>query len=85
MAGIPRKVLNRASTILTQLEKDRASISGKKQLKNLKADKVQLNLFQLSDPKISEVLENLNNLDIDRLTPIEALMKLNELKRIVED
>lgn len=85
MAGIPKKVYNRASTILAQLEKDRASISGKNSLKNLKNDQVQLNLFQLSDPKISEVLSVLDKLNIDSLTPIEALMKLNELKQIIEN
>lgn len=84
MAGIPKKVLNRASTILDQLEKDRATISGKDKLKKLPAD-YQLNLFQLNDPKLSEVVELIHKLSIDSLTPIEALMKLNEIKRILED
>lgn len=84
MAGIPKKVLNRASTILEQLEKDRATISGKERLKKLPAD-YQLNLFQLNDPKLSEVVELIHKLSIESLTPIEALMKLNEIKQLLED
>ena len=85
MAGIPKKVLNRATTILAQLEKDRASISGKEQFKKLPAETYQLNMFQLNDPKLSEMIELVNKLNIDSLTPIEALMKLNELKHLLED
>lgn len=85
MAGIPKKVLLRATTILSQLEKDRASISGKEQLKKLQPDNVQLHLFQINDPKIKDVLDLIDKLNIDSLTPIEALMKLNEIKNILED
>ena len=85
MAGIPKKVLDRASTILNQLEKDRASISGKEQFKKLAPDNYQLNLFQLNDPKLAEMVELIGKLNIESLTPIEALMKLNELKHLLED
>ncbi|MBR9917964.1 DNA mismatch repair protein MutS [bacterium] len=85
MAGVPQPVVKRAAKILQQLEKDRSSISGKDQLKKMPADQVQLNLFQLNDPKISEVLELLHKLNIESLTPIEALMKLNEIKLVLEN
>mgnify|MGYP002266896790 CR=1 FL=1 len=85
MAGIPKKVLDRASKILSQLEKDRASISGKEQLKKLPADNYQLNMFQINDPKLSEMVDLIGKLNIESLTPIEALMKLNELKQLLED
>ena len=44
-----------------------------------------MNLFQVNDPKMTEVLSFLNNLDVNNLTPIESLMKLNEIKQILED
>lgn len=84
MAGIPQKVLKRAASILTQLESDRASISGKETLKKMPADSYQLNLFQINDPKTAEVVETLHKLNLDSLTPIEALMKLNEIKQVLE-
>ncbi len=84
MAGIPKKVLKRAASILTQLESDRASISGKETLKKMPADMYQLNLFQINDPKTAEVIETLHKLNLDSLTPIEALMKLNEIKQVLE-
>ena len=85
MAGIPKKVLKRASSILEQLENDRASISGRERLKKVQAENYQLNMFQINDPKLAEGLEILNKLDIDNLSPVEALMKLNEIKQLLED
>ncbi len=85
MAGIPKKVLKRADTILKQLETDRAHISTKNTFKKIPNDMYQLNLFQIDDPKTAEIVETIHKLNIDSLTPIEALMKLNEIKQILED
>jgi DNA mismatch repair protein MutS len=85
MAGIPKKVLKRADTILKQLESDRSSISTKDSLKKVQDDMYQLNLFQINDPQTASIVETIHKLNIDSLTPIEALMKLNELKQLLED
>ncbi len=85
MAGIPKKVVKRADTILKQLESDRSSISTKDSLKKVSNDNYQLNLFQINDPKSAEILETIDKLNIDSLTPIEALMKLNEIKQLLKD
>ncbi|MDC1395471.1 DNA mismatch repair protein MutS [Bacteroidia bacterium] len=84
MAGIPKKVLKRADTILKQLENDRARISTKDSLKKVPDDNYQLNLFQINDPKTAEIIETIDKLSIESLTPIEALMKLNEIKQLLE-
>ncbi len=83
MAGVPREVLARANDILTRLEADRAEISGKETFKSLPA--TQLQMFQMEDPKLKEVLERLQAVDVNTLTPIEAMMKLNEVKQMLED
>jgi DNA mismatch repair protein MutS len=85
MAGIPKKVLKRADTILKQLESDRETISTKDSIKKVKDDSFQMNLFQINDPKTAEIIQTIDTLNIDSLTPIEALMKLNEIKQILED
>lgn len=85
MAGIPKKVLKRADKILKQLENDRASISTKDSIKKVSNDNFQLNLFQINDPKTAEILQTIDKLSIDSLTPIEALMKLNEIKQLLEE
>ncbi len=81
MAGIPNPVLLRASEILSQLETDRAAISGRDTLKNTKTAPVyQLNMFQGDDPKLKEVQEMLKKIDLNVISPIDALLKLQELK-----
>lgn len=85
MAGIPKKVLKRADQILKQLESDRASISTKDSIKKVQEQNYQLNLFQINDPKTAEVMQTISTLHVDSLTPIEALMKLNEIKQLLED
>ncbi len=85
LAGLPNKVVNRANEILEQLEvgnsKNPISDGGKPAKK--KPEAVQLSLFQLDDPILEAVRDEINNLDVNNLTPIEALNKLNEIKRIV--
>jgi len=83
MAGVPAKVLARAESILARLEADRSEISGRKTLKRV-ADTIQLSMFQMEDPKLKEVIEHINAVDVNTLTPIEALMKLNEVKQMLE-
>lgn len=84
MAGIPNTVLLRASEILHNLEADRASISGRETLKNSKpAEVFQLNMFQTEDPKIKKIKSQLSTVDINSMSPIDALLKLQELKNIL--
>lgn len=85
MAGIPKKILRRADKILKQLESDRASIDKASSIKKVPNEHFQLNLFQINDGKTSEVFDTLDKLNIDSLTPIEALMKLNEIKQLLEE
>ncbi len=85
LAGLPNKVVNRANEILEQLEvgNSKSPISdGSKPVKK-KPEAVQLSLFQLDDPILEAVRDEINHLDINNLTPIEALNKLNEIKKIV--
>ncbi|AEV33943.1 DNA mismatch repair protein MutS [Owenweeksia hongkongensis DSM 17368] len=78
MAGMPGLVVNRAESVLKELEKSRSS--GDK--KNGKAkDEMQLSFFKLDDPILEELKEEITNLDINTLTPVEALMKLNGIKK----
>ncbi len=85
MAGIPKQVLKRADVILKQLESDRSSISTRESIKKAQDQMYQMNLFQINDPKTAEIITTIDKLNIDSLTPIEALMKLNELKQALED
>jgi len=86
MAGMPRSIVKRADEILKQLETDnkQQDIKGKpvKQIAT-SAEGYQLNFFQLDDPVLSQVRDEIKNLDINNLTPIEALNKLNEIRRII--
>ena len=81
MAGMPQTVIQKAQKLLKKLEKNHSSES----LNGIKSskDEMQLNIFNLDDPLLEEIREDIMNLDINTLTPIEALMKLNELKRML--
>ncbi len=83
MAGMPQQVLHRANKILKKLEKSHGSeeLSGK--LKEATEQEPQLSFFQLDDPLLEEIKEEILHTDIDTLTPVEALMKLNEIKRMI--
>ena len=83
MAGMPKAVLNKANSILKKLEK---SHSGdlKTEMKEIAAEEnMQLSFFQLDDPVLMQIKEEIQNIDINTLTPVEALMKLNEIKKYV--
>lgn len=84
MAGIPNQVLLRASEILQNLESDRASLSGRQTLKKTTAGAVyQLSMFQTADPKMTELHEKLKKVDINAISPIDALLKLQEIKNLL--
>jgi len=85
MAGMPAKVVKRANKILKQLEtKTTAEQSSKSnsKIKSQETEDFQLSFFQLDDPVLSQIKDELLSLDINTLTPVEALMKLNEIKKL---
>ena len=94
MAGMPKSIVKRADEILKQLENEnRQEPIAPVEVKNMKvksvkakpavSDGYQLSFFQLDDPVLSQIRDEIKNLDVNNLTPIEALNKLNEIKKIV--
>ena len=81
MAGMPIEVVNNAENLLKQLESSRKK-SGKTIIEN---NKMQLSFFDIQDPTMQKIKDVLIGIDIDSLTPIEALMKLNEIKKTISD
>lgn len=86
LAGLPMNVVDRANEILADLEKgsskgnvSKPSVKGG----DSKNDGVQLSFFQLDDPVLSQIRDEIVNIDVNNLTPVEALNKLNEIKRII--
>jgi DNA mismatch repair protein MutS len=84
MAGMPQVVLNRANKILKRLEKSHSSSALSDKMKDIAKDEMQLSFFKLDDPLLVELRDEIIDLDIDTLTPVEALMKLNEIKRMLQ-
>ena len=83
MAGMPKTVIQKAEKLLQQLEKSHSGDALEQRLKP-QEDELQLSFFQLDDPLLEQIRDEIVNLDIDRLTPVEALMKLNEIKRLLK-
>ena len=87
MAGIPKTIVKRADEILHQLEKENRqegmSSHHKVEPKTVHQDGVQLSFFQLDDPVLCQIRDEILNLDVNNLTPLEALNKLNDIKKIV--
>jgi DNA mismatch repair protein MutS len=87
IAGMPKSIVKRANTILKQLETDNSGVGsvGKPSAETLNQsrDGMQLSFFQLDDPVLSQIRDEILNLDINNLTPVEALNKLNDIKKIV--
>ncbi len=79
MAGMPSRVIQRANAIMTKLEKDH---SGDVTASLPSKDDVQLSFFQLDDPVLEQIRDEIIRIDIDRLTPVEALLKLHEIKKL---
>ena len=83
MAGMPQAVVQKATKMLKQLEKSHAGEALGPKLASA-GDEMQLSFFQLDDPLLEQIRDDILHLDIDRLTPVEALMKLNEIKRLLK-
>ena len=81
MAGMPKGIINSAQKMLKKLEE---SHSTDKEVLKKNDSELQLSFFNLDNPKLEELKEDLLSLNIDELTPIEALIKLNEIKRILK-
>ncbi|MBI3233359.1 MAG: DNA mismatch repair protein MutS, partial [Bacteroidetes bacterium] len=84
MAGIPKEVLDRSNEILSQLEEQRGDMDVKHSLQNINQNQMQLSMFSLDDPLLVRINEELRKIDVNTLTPVEALMKLNYLKQLME-
>jgi DNA mismatch repair protein MutS len=82
MAGMPQQVIQKANKILKKLEKSHSSEEMTDKLQ-ASQNEMQLSFFNLDDPLLEEIKEEILHLDIDTLTPVEALMKLNEIKRLL--
>jgi len=82
MAGMPQQVIQKANKILKKLENKHVSGEVTDKLIN-DSDEMQLSFFNLDDPLLEEIKDEITHLDIDTLTPVEALMKLNEIKRLL--
>ena len=82
MAGMPQQVLHRANKILKQLEQSHSNEELTDKVKTVD-DTMQLSFFNLDDPLLENIKEEILETDIDTLTPVEALMKLNEIKRML--
>ncbi|KPH11735.1 DNA mismatch repair protein MutS [Chryseobacterium sp. ERMR1:04] len=83
LAGMPAKVVNRANEILKTLEASRSQSSSSESIKKVTEENMQLSFFQLDDPVLENIREELTKIDINTLTPIEALMKLNSIKKMI--
>ncbi len=84
MAGMPQAVLHRANKILKRLERSHSSEELTEEMKAISKEEMQLSFFKLDDPLLEELRDEILDIDIDTLTPVEALMKLNEIKRMLQ-
>lgn len=82
MAGMPQQVIHKANKILKKLEKSHSSEELTEKLQDTQ-NEMQLSFFNLDDPLLLQIKEEITHLDINTLTPVEALMKLNEIKRLL--
>ena len=83
LAGMPNVVIHRANKILAKLERNNKNSEVKEVLKQAQHEEMQLSFFQLDDPLLENIKEEILATNIDALTPIEALMKLNDIKRML--
>ncbi len=83
MAGMPSSVIHKANKILKQLEKSHTSEDVKDKLQQAQQNDLQLSFIKLDDPLLEDIKEEILSTDLNTLTPIEALMKLNEIKRML--
>ena len=83
LAGMPKSVVQKANRMLKKLEKSNRADDKEKLKSVVDSDDMQLSIFQLDDPVLQQIKEEVQGLDIDTLTPVEALFKLNEIKKWV--
>ena len=85
MAGMPHKVVARANDILKKLEAERTGGEHiKESIRKVQKQAVQMQMFSIDDPVLVKIRDTLNNLDVNTLTPVEALMKLDEIQRVIK-
>jgi DNA mismatch repair protein MutS len=85
LAGMPQKVLSRANEILKKLEHERTGGEHiKESIRKVQKQAVQMQMFSIDDPVLVKIRDTLNNLDVNTLTPVEALMKLDEIQRVIK-
>lgn len=84
MAGMPSRLIVNANKILKELESSNLKEANKSSLRRKQEDDFQLSFFQLDDPTLSHIKDEILNTDIDTLTPVEALLKLNEIKNLLK-
>jgi len=85
LAGMPQKVLSRANEILKKLEAERTGGEHiKESIRKVQKQAVQMQMFSIDDPVLVKIRDTLNNLDVNTLTPVEALMKLDEIQRVIK-
>lgn len=83
LAGMPAKVVSRANEILKTLEESRSQSGASEKIKRVTEENIQLSFFQLDDPILEAIRDELTKIDINTLTPVEALMKLNSIKKMI--
>ncbi|MCE6990480.1 DNA mismatch repair protein MutS [Dyadobacter sp. CY323] len=84
IAGMPQPIVLRASEIMHHLEKDHVAHEHKQRVKDVPKNNFQLSIFEPADPKLEELKEKLSLVDVNTLSPIEALLKLNEFQRMIK-
>ena len=81
MAGMPKQIIRKSEQILKKLEKSRSKEENKSTISE--KEDMQLSFFQLDDPTLIQIKDEITDIDINTLTPVEALMKLNEIKKLI--
>jgi len=81
MAGMPKQIIRKSEQILKKLEKSRSKEENKSVISE--KEDMQLSIFQLDDPTLIQIKDEITDININTLTPVEALMKLNEIKKLI--
>ncbi|HEV7383039.1 MAG TPA: DNA mismatch repair protein MutS, partial [Dyadobacter sp.] len=84
IAGMPQPIVLRASEIMQHLEKDHVTTAQKKKVREIPKNNFQLSIFEPADQSLEELKEKMSQVDVNTLSPIEALLKLNELQKIIK-
>jgi DNA mismatch repair protein MutS len=87
MAGMPKEIVDRSNIILKELEKKHTNLDKKQianKLQNISAEPMQLNFFDIGDPRLQKIKDALDNVDINSVTPVELMMMVNEWKKMLD-